>query len=270
MIEHKTTHNTEALARLAEFIKGKPNIAALLNVFTLSVQDLEDTEFSLFTDRILPNAVGEQLNVIGRIVGQPRLEADDPTYRLRLAARIAANRSRGVPGDIYRVFFALLGSAAELQIIPEFPAGFDLRINNPAVDPAVVPLLSGFLKDSRGAGIRAILEWFETSETDTFSFALSATLTEVLTGPVAGATVGVSTTVGFPDSGTLRFFEGLANEFSASYTGKTPVHFTGVTVVGVHTAGIGDLFILFESIDNGFSDSGDTSVGGAFSGAIES
>jgi len=218
-------HASLALQRLAQQYKDKPKLAALIGVFTPKVQELEDVFWSLHVDRRIELAVGEQLDLLGRVVGQRRDGASDSEYRLRLKARVRANFSTGSPEDIYSVFRILLPTGT-MKITEYYPAGITLELH-PSIDPALVDLYTDFLDDSRGAAIAAQLLWSSDFDTKMFTFAAAAFLNGLHN--IGSTTLTVDSTAGFPDSGSLILDETLSNEELVTYTGKTPTSFTGVS-----------------------------------------
>jgi len=124
----KDDHVGEGLDLLLGQFKEKANIEATLTAFLDQVQDLEDLNSSLVTDRLIENAVGEQLNILGRIVGQPREGREDDVYRLWIIARIAINKSSGTAEEIYTILKLLTGEmeSGSFQIIDAYMAGFEL------------------------------------------------------------------------------------------------------------------------------------------------
>ncbi len=163
-----TNHHARALARLAEQFKNKPALAALLGVFDYQVQLLENAFYDVMIFRRLSEAEGEQLDVIGRIVGQDREASDDDEYRLRLAARIRANLSTGSAESIYAVFHILLPDS-QLALTPLYPAAFDFEIVD-VIDPTLQPLYLRFLQDTKAAGVGAQLITSEFAMDMMFTF----------------------------------------------------------------------------------------------------
>lgn len=165
-----TTHAALALARLVEQYKGKPLFSALLNCITPQVQQIEDMLFSVRDGLQLANAVGAQLDVIGRIVGQAREASNDAEYRLRIAARIRANLSTGSTESILSVFSLLLPPPDHtLKITPHYPAAFVLDLFG-ETDPALTPLYARFLADSKAAGVGGIGILTVVPDEETFIF----------------------------------------------------------------------------------------------------
>jgi hypothetical protein len=166
-VEYIADHHARAVAKLAMQYRDKPLLAALLGVFDAQVQAIEDGLYSIKTGYVLSAAAGEQLDVLGRIVGQDRESANDTEYRLRIAARIRANLSIGAPEDLYTVFGILLPTAT-LAITPHYPASFVLDVVG-AVDPDLVPLYAQFLQDTKAAGVGAAAIYSTTDAAHTFT-----------------------------------------------------------------------------------------------------
>lgn len=87
------------------------NIRALLKSWIDQIQDLEDCAvlLVLFQRNTPTNLQGVQLDVLGKILGQPRWGRTDGNYRLLLNARIIANSSQGTVDPLLEVIFGILG-----------------------------------------------------------------------------------------------------------------------------------------------------------------
>ena len=113
--------------------------------------------------------MGVQLDVIGRIVGQARLGADDPTYRLYLKGRIAALRSNGVPEAVYRVFRGLEGGAALVVYwwggVCQAVYTWSDVITHPCSDVALTLIRMATL-----GGVKVWLEWQESATAACITF----------------------------------------------------------------------------------------------------
>lgn len=150
-IQKVVDHAARALSRLAVQYKSAPLLAKVLGVFTSQVQDIENAVYDTLVGMRLENAVGAQLDVLGRVVGQDRESANDAEYRLRIAARRAANNSIGSAESVYRVFDILLPTHT-LAMEPQYPAAFVLNIVE-AVDAALVSMYRIFMQDTKAAGV---------------------------------------------------------------------------------------------------------------------
>jgi hypothetical protein len=95
---------------------GSAALQALLLAVTTEIQRLEDLKFSMITDRLLAVAAGVNLDIIGRIVGFPRLDvSDDDEYRDLLSVQIRANNSDCGAEDVIFVASELVGADVRYQ-----------------------------------------------------------------------------------------------------------------------------------------------------------
>jgi hypothetical protein len=151
-------HAVAALARLPEQFKDKPNIAAFLNAINMQCDELEVAFRQLLLERGVDNAVGDQLDVIGRIVGQERAGLLDDDYRRYIRARISANRSRGTTEDMLTVArLVVYDDDATYEIVPQSIATA-VRVGGVAISSALGDILFDFLSASKAAGVRLIVE----------------------------------------------------------------------------------------------------------------
>src|SRR5688572_13994483 len=96
-------HVEQGLRLLLDQYKDKPRLTALLSSYLNRVQELEDAAWDVRIKRFVDDAVGAQLDGIGRIVGELRQGRDDVTYRLFILARIRVNLSFGHADDVIDV-----------------------------------------------------------------------------------------------------------------------------------------------------------------------
>lgn len=176
-------HTARALARLATQFRDKPKIAALIGVFTTEVQAIENMLYDVLIKGWLADAVGDQLDMKGRLVGQDRENSvDDDEYRLRISARIRANLSTGSPEDLYTVFRILLPTHT-LSIEPYYPAAIVMEALE-AIDPDLVPLYQQFFAVTLAGGVGGQFVYSESTPATTFTLSNEAAApeTSALTG----------------------------------------------------------------------------------------
>jgi len=101
-------HVSDGLSRLLTQYKGKPKMEAVLTAYMEQVQDLETAFFELLQLRYISTGVGIQLDIAGKILGEPRNERVDELYRVALKARALINYSEGTPEDLLEVLLALI------------------------------------------------------------------------------------------------------------------------------------------------------------------
>ena len=166
-------HVADGLKRLLTQFQGQPNLQGIVSSYLVQAQELENVFISLMVDRYVDNAVGAQLDGIGRVVGQPRESRTDVDYRAAIKGRITRNGANSRVEDLLALFVLLLPNHTfELTEGPG-PAAFRIRIVEalvPVTDPSP-EVISDQLRDAKGAGIRATLLWSEDDESDTFTIA---------------------------------------------------------------------------------------------------
>jgi hypothetical protein len=226
---HKTTHVTEALARLKAQFADKPKFQFVVDMLARQVQEIEDAFADSISMNLLANASGYLLDRLGKIVGQPRLNFSDAQYRLAIAARIKANRSSGTIEEIYGVLIALVPTGTWNVQGDEDHSGSVVVTLVETIDEGLATVVAALLRESRAGGVKGIFYW---TDLDTADLMLCPTSIGMDGGESAGATViDVHTTTGFPASGTLTLAEGTALQETVTYTGKTATTFTGCSAL---------------------------------------
>ncbi len=134
MITQITDHIVRAKQLLPEQFKNKPNIENRLTLFAGKIQELETVFFQLLNERLLANAVGQQLDNLGTILGELRAGRNDAGYKAALAVKIKINVSSGTPETSISVMAALT-NATNVLYVPFYAAAFELRSNG-----GVIPL----------------------------------------------------------------------------------------------------------------------------------
>jgi len=138
--------------------RGKPLIAALLGAYLGRVQDAEDALWELFTLRFLDTAEGAQLDVWGRVVGEPRNGTTDAQYRLRIALRVLVNRSRGTwPELLVIAQRGALQDTITARQTPSGPATAILQFDSSIPAPSTLDLVWGWLYAAKAAGVRLVV-----------------------------------------------------------------------------------------------------------------
>jgi len=149
-----TRHFGEALVKLAMPFWGKPRMAALLQAMVQRVQEIENCAWDVLERYTLGGADTARLDVLGRIVGQPRFWSDDEIYRAVLRGKIRANRSRGLTDDIVDVVQAITPSSDPVHAESYSPATVFVW-PEAAIDPATILIALEFLLPrTRAAGVQ--------------------------------------------------------------------------------------------------------------------
>lgn len=162
-------HVSQALARLAEQFKDKPNLAALISIYVAKAQELEEVLWDVFILRSIENATAHQLDMLGAIVGQARLGMVDDDYRLCIRARIRVNLSSGTTNELLGIIRPLV-TGGTVSLVDEPVAGFTLTIGGTPTTETDATLLLGFLRAAKAAGVHGILHWTPSAGNQGFAF----------------------------------------------------------------------------------------------------
>ncbi len=163
----ETEHVERGLSRLIEQFKNKPRIEALLRSYLDEVQLLSDAIWSVIVERLVDDAVGYQLTVLSRLVGENVRLDDDERQRVLVRARVAVNRSHGNGNDILTVAELLLGDAS-FALTEHFPGAMVLTIEDAiAFTPA---LEQRMLEEAAAGGVRIDVHFSADEPEDWFRF----------------------------------------------------------------------------------------------------
>lgn len=250
------------------------NIEKLVAAFALPAQGVEDMLWDLFTLRSVLEAVGAQLDVIGKIVGQPRNGLDDDLYRRYILARISVNRSRGVASDLIRITRLVLTGIddAIIEVESQPIATVVVRITGAILEQEVVDLLFSFLRDAVAGGVRLIVE-SETGDPATM-FTCQICTFNVDTLYIGGSSFyATDLAPGFPSTGYITIdFDGVdAETVPYSYAAGTFTLTGGTTFANDHDPEVP--CVLTDASGNdlspglGWGDDNDPDVGGVFASA---
>lgn len=163
----RTDYVPQAEARLPRVFRDKPRLFALLAAFAEGAQDFEAHAFGMYAPRFLANAAGATLDLYGAIVGQARLGMDDTSYRLRIRARMALNRSSGTIPDLIRIAQLLVPNNTVL-LRESYPAALLMQIAGGAT-----PLLEDvyqILYSAKAAGVSFRLTTQDGADAQRFVF----------------------------------------------------------------------------------------------------
>jgi hypothetical protein len=164
-----TTHEVDGVARLTERYR-KPLISALLGAWLAEVQALELVCYDLLTKRSPATAEGAVLDLLGKIVGQPREGRSDTHYRLWVAARILVNRSSGLARELLAIALKLMGDVVELREYA--PRAVVITCHAPITGTDGVEVAK-LLSLAKAAGVMLHFVWHDVSTA--FRFAPSGT-----------------------------------------------------------------------------------------------
>lgn len=156
--------------RLAQYIRGKPNMEAVLDAHGISAETMAEALTQLDTDRLTDNAFGAQLDLIGDIVGQAREGLSDADYRPRIQARILLNRCSGTAEELYTIFELIVPTGTTIELRDYPPASFKLMLYGVTLTDAEALVFSKILNKARAAGVGSRLHYSSALPAATFTF----------------------------------------------------------------------------------------------------
>lgn len=172
-------------------LRGKTKFEALLSSYLAEIDEIETALWEIQENRWLDTAEGEQLDGLGRILGARR-NGDDEQYRLRLRARILILLSSGTIPQILRVFRLLVDADATITYTARYPAAYQVRVSNQALEDYALTELSLALTETCPAGVNAQLLYQVSEDADTFTFSSGSSL-EASTAQGMGDTSNAAT-----------------------------------------------------------------------------
>ena len=174
MLSKVDNHAELALARVAEQYKGSTRITGIIESVADQWQEVDDALWQLATERYLFSdaeiggltvnyeAEGDQLDVIGRLLGETRGSYTDAEYRLILKGKIKVLRSSGTAENLIDIF-ATCEPDATITVKTWPPAYVTVTLSDPitATDAGVYVR---FIREGRAAGVEGTVEWQECAD----------------------------------------------------------------------------------------------------------
>lgn len=148
-------HVETGLGRLIERWKGKPNVEAFLRSYLEEIQELEEAIWFVIFGRMPDYAEGDQLDQLGKIVGQARDGASDDVFRARISVRVRINRSFGTALDVLEVL--QLFTTAKAHLREGSTASFVVTLDSPPEDAGMGRALPGLIAETRAGGVGALI-----------------------------------------------------------------------------------------------------------------
>jgi len=164
-----STFIQDGLSRLLEQFHRSPVLRSWLTSYLTQVDALRVASLQLINERAIYDAVGQQLNVIGDIVGKARGSFDDPTYRAWILATIRSNSSSGHASDLIAIVRHIITDPlVTLFIEDEYPAALTFHCEG-IVEVEEGNALGQALQIARAAGVRLLFSY--SPETNVFRYA---------------------------------------------------------------------------------------------------
>lgn len=180
MLSYIDNHVDLALARVAQQYRGKARIEGVLTAIVDPLQEADNALWQLATERYLFSdaeigsttvnyqAVGVQLDVIGRIIGLTRSGMTDDDYRAALKAQVRVIKSSGATEEIIAVFYCVEPDST-ITITNWTIASLTCELDLPITASEAV-LYRRFLRQARAAGVKGILLWRQSPHINCFKF----------------------------------------------------------------------------------------------------
>ena len=196
-ISKYSNYTADGLDKLLIYLKGKPNLEALLSVYLDKYQAIENLlYFYLEGQTSVDDADGVFLDAKGAKVGQDRNGMADALYRLYIKARILVNSSNGTANELIAIIRTLEdNAAAAIEYTEYYPKTALIRINNRAL--AEYEVYYGLLNAAKPAGTRLHLLYAPTESNDDNLFTFGDS-----TAPSTSATQGFNDFPGGPSDPT--------------------------------------------------------------------
>lgn len=180
----------DALSTIYTQFQGAPVMDAIIASYAIQAQELEVVFVSLWVLRSLEYAENDQLDVLGKIVGEERKGRSDADYKIAIGARIRTNKSNATVEDIIaamvaaedRTYIVKNNGQASLTVSALGPIG--------TTDPET---LLDVLKGVKGAGIKVDLVYQEEEDDNIFTLSSSDAIETSTTqglADIAGTTGG--------------------------------------------------------------------------------
>lgn len=140
-----------------------PNLDKLLQVLIAEIQEAENELYELRVLRSVSTASGEQLDVLGDLVGIDRNGLSDIDFRNEIFLQIAINNGGGQE-PVLSALLSNLTDATVIDIWEIFPAGLDIFINSDDLSLSTIQSLR------RAIAATVSLQFAYTDGGDPFAF----------------------------------------------------------------------------------------------------
>lgn len=172
----KTNVEDTGVNLFIEIYKDKAKFEAWLRSYLSEVQALETAVWEVINERAFPNAIGQQLTNIGKIVGQGRTTSDDVNFLIDVKAKIATNISKGLPDNLLeltRILLPVLVSGSDDYTLTEyFPAQVVIELFNTDAFPISFDpyRIANALYKARAGGVAFRLIYANHAPSRSFTF----------------------------------------------------------------------------------------------------
>lgn len=165
------SHVAQGIGRLIIQFREQPDIQSMLRAWLRETDELECAMFDLLAAFKLEDAVGDQLDILGAMVGEERQGRSDDVYRRFIQARIKSNNSSGLREELLQVL-RLIEPTAEwaLQELP--PASFIAEEVTAGGSVADIDVVLEVVQRTKAAGVGAQVQFTLGALADGFTFSV--------------------------------------------------------------------------------------------------
>lgn len=125
--------------RLVTQWNEKVVVQGLIKSYMENIQTVEDIYQQLLDERSVFTAIGDQLDVIGSIVGEDRNGKADEPYREAILNRIAINTANGTPEKVIEII-RLITDSNSVKLIEHYPANIHVHTTTGATNANAITL----------------------------------------------------------------------------------------------------------------------------------
>ncbi len=172
VFSHNTAHVQEGINHLIDLFRDGPRNQATLEATLEQVQELEDAIWSVYEGFDPATAEGHALNLLGALVGEPRLGRDDDDYRAGIRVRVLINYSNGKPEELYAILVGMfpegLSPFPNISITESFPAHIDVQVLASSTGGVSITTLAKAMRQAKAGGVSLSVTFgFDTGTTNT-------------------------------------------------------------------------------------------------------
>lgn len=148
-----------------QYAKDQPRAQSFLGALLEQLQSIENVSMDVLAGIWPLTAVGDQLDVLGKIVGQPRGELTDEEYRIFILGRIYVNHMDGKVPEFFELL-EILGITETIYYHEAYPCYGRLDVTGASHGK----LMGQLVLDAAPAGVDLLWVYNEEDESDSFAF----------------------------------------------------------------------------------------------------
>lgn len=171
-IEKDNNRVAEAITLLTDLFRNRPRVVGFLKSFVEQNQLFENAAWGMLESRMLDTPpVGDQLDQIGKMVGENREGRSDAEYYEATLLRIRVNRSEGRAIDVMQIV-DLSVSPTVWEYEEYYPAAFVVKVLN--ISTAKIKALASAIRETRAIGVKGMLHTSNWPEAENFVWGYSS------------------------------------------------------------------------------------------------